>query len=293
MKKKLIFLSVFPVLMPFCLTACESGSWNDFKNPTAFLKTVEAKYSRSSICMNDGREGSRKDYKLEIKNALNAAGPFTATEKTSSKEERFFTYSNRHHDGFVGLAAARYAWMRVYDDGFIKIEFQDTKETKYSYFTMDETKAKEVNDLVFAKIPREMEIEREDKSQAYEDGKIENFFEEMGKRSSVKVTCHETINENYYTYNFNDKGALLDMMKAVEYTRTHDMPPVNGDAFYYDGTSNSFEWSYRLYEECDFVRISYAYKNRLEDRDYVTLDYKIDPVEGRKLLNKALELGKK
>ena len=55
----------------------------------------------------------------------------------------------------------------------------------------------------------------------------------------------------------------------------------------------ALKWSYYLYDTYDFVVIDYAYINRLEMQDSVTISYKIDAAKGKAIFDKALELAMK
>ena len=295
---KRTLLATFIVLVPLALSSCgPRGGWKDFNTPARFLKMAE-KYPRDCTLSTSGdfKSSSDPDYNLEVKKALLEAGPFTKTEQTSSDADRVFTYANRYYDGHIGLAAARYCLMSVYDDGFIKITYQDTKEDKYAYFTMDEAKASEINDFVIAKIARDREAVMEDKTKAYQEATVDNFLAEMDKKSSVKAVAYYTdSNDNYFVKNFDDKGTLLKMMKEVEYTKTSDPAPDSEYALVYNSATkgdNYFEWTYCLYNTGDYVRVYYGNTNRFDYSQTIYLSYKIDATKGKEIINKAIALSK-
>ena len=289
MKKLPLLLSTLVVLTPFCLSACQRGIWDDFKTPELFLKKAETDFAHCELSLQSGYENA-KDYNFEIKNALMDAAPFTATKQEKSDAERYFVYSNRYYDGFVGLSAPSYVKMYVYDDGFIKIDFNNIKEDKHAYFTMDEAKAKEINNLVNVKLPRDAQIIREDEAQALKDGVIDNFFNEMSKQSSIRVEANEATKDGYYSYHYHDTGELLTAIKEVEHTYTDEIPSYQGVAFKYNYRGL---WMYTLYQTADTVKITYHYTNRFDETRHVDLYYRIDLIYGKQLIEKALELADK
>ena len=298
MKKAL--LAVFITLTPFALIGCNDGSWSDYNTPTRFLKKAANSSHRFTIGLNDTepKMSSHKDYNLEVRNALIKAGNFKKSEHSSSDSSRCFYYVSRHSDGYIGLAPALYCVMSVYDDGFIKIDFEEIKEHKYAYFEMDAEKAYEINDLVYAKIPKEKQMQQEDRSKAYQDGDVVNFISAMEKKSSIrtKVNAHNK-DGTYCTFNFNDKGDLLDLIKNIDYERTSNGYPLESEIEFvynvYSSTDGDSYWTYSLYGSGDYVNIYYSYKDRLGDINHVSINYSIDAAKGKEVLTKALEIATK
>ena len=290
MKRTLI--SALLILIPFVATGCADGGWNDYNTPTKFLSKAESSSYRFYLSINieEPTHSSDKDYNLEVRNALADAKPFKKSERSSSDSQRYFDYIARYSDAYIGLAPALYCTMSVYDDGFIKIDFQEIKEHKYAYFEMDAIKAKEINDLVYTKIPKERAIKEEDREQAYQDGEINNFITSMEKKSSIKVQCDMSANRTFY-----DNGDLLNLIKDVEYTPTYDSYPLGSNkTFIYNVYEKGSEyWTYELYDSGDYVRIYYSYKNRLEENETIHINYQIDASQGEAIIAKAIELGNK
>lgn len=297
--KRLILFS-FVVSMSLSLTAC-SDSWNNYNTPEKFLKAAANHSGYCYITTNsDYKSGGHRDYNLEIKNALSNAGSFKKTDQSNPNSQRFFSYVNMYYNGFIGLESDRFCIMSVFDDGFIKIDYEYYEKEpkhKYTYFEMDATKAYEINDLVVDKIANDERIKEEDRNQAYQDASIENFIQAMEKKSSVKTVYYEhnhlagTLN----TYNFYDKGDLLSLIKDVEYTKTSKGYPLEGskDLIYNDYSKNDDkDWTYSLYDTGNYVEIRYYYKNRLGEGETVKINYEIDATKGKEILAKALELGK-
>ena len=298
MKRRL--LAVFIALIPLSLTNCSSLSWNNLNTPAKFLKHAESDYGRCWIALPEGNlsySNISKDYGLEVKKALFNAGGFKKTDCSQTEAYRFFDYGIRYKDGFVGLAAGLNCTMTVYDDGFIKLECETYDEgNKYAYFTMDSEKACDITDLVYEKIPRDKQTIAEDRTQAYKDGDIANFILAMEKKDTIKATLTE-YNYDKTTlanHNLTDGGQLLALIKDAEYTRTTDYHPDDASRvlFYnpYATKQGELNWCYYLYDSYDYVDLYYAYTNRLKENNNVTISYKIDPVKGKAIYNKALEI---
>lgn len=300
MKRRL--LAVFIALIPLSLTSCTGLSWGNLKTPAKFLKQVESDPGRCWIALPEGDlsyGNISKDYGLEVKKALSDAGGFKKTECNQTEAHRFFDYGIRYKDGFVGLAAGLNCTMTVYDDGFIKIECETyDKDNKYAYFTMDATKAYDITDFVYEKIPRDKQTILEDRAQAYKDGDIANFIVAMEKKETIKATLTE-YNDDRTTlanYNLQDNGELLSLIKAAEYTRTTDYYPNDASRvlFYnpYTTEPGELSWCYYLYDSYDYVDLYYSYRNRLNENNNITISYKIDSVKGKVIYDKALEIAK-
>ena len=294
--KRILAIS-YVALMSLSVTGCDNWE-NTYGTPEKFLKAVGNSITGSSISVNDDfRSSSVRDYNLEIKTALSKAGPFTKIEQDKSSANKHFLYVKQYKNGLVGLTAAKYCIMSVYADGFIKIDYQDTKDDKYAYFTMNATKASEINDLVVTKIERDQLAKDEDKAKAYQEGIIENFFIEMDKKSSAKVrSIYTESNGNYLNKVFADRGELLTMMEEISYTRTSEPAPDVEYGLIYNVSSkgdNYWQWSFNLYANGTYVRIYYGTKNRFDESQTVYLNYKIDASEGKALIKKAYEMAKK
>ena len=89
------------------------------------------------------------DCNLEVKNAILEAAPFNETNKTSSSEERYFTYHILRSHSTVG---PNYCAMTIYDDGLMVIDYKSALGPhQYAYFVMDDDKATSIIDLVLTK----------------------------------------------------------------------------------------------------------------------------------------------
>ena len=299
MKRKL--LAVLIAVIPLTLTSCSVLSWNDVNSPSKFLKSAGKQSGRSWIAtpIDSYNKNTSRDYGLEVKKALQDADDFKKTTDTQPKSNRYFEYGIRYNDGYVGLSAGLNCYMYVYDDGFIELKYETYKEDKLAYYTMDATKAYEITDFVYAKIEKDKQTIAEDKTQAYIDGSIDNFIKAMEQKSSIKteVTDFDHKNNTMKSYKFNDNGTLLSVIKDAEYTRTNEY--VSGDSsrtvLYnpYVVKKGALKWSYYLYDTYDYVVIDYAYINRLDVQNNVTISYKIDAAKGKAIFDKALELAMK
>lgn len=298
--KKTILLS-FIISISLSLVGC-TNSWNNYNTPTKFLKAAASHYGDCWISMHDEyKTNGHKDHNLEVKNALSAAGDFKKSSQSNPNSPRFFSYANMYYNGLIGLAGDYFCTMSVYDDGFIIIDYEYyQKELKhnYAYFEMDATKAYEINNLVFEKIPREKQMQEEDRNQAYQDGAIENFIAAMEKKSSIKTTYHDCDLQKgtIQTYNFYDKGDLLGLIKDVEYTRTSRGYPLEGTVDFifnvYDAKNGNENWTYSLYDTGNYVEIRYYYKNRFDEGETAKIYYEIDATKGKEILARAKELAK-
>ena len=296
--KRRLFL-VITILLPFALIGCTDGSWKDYNTPDRFLKKAATSAHRFTISLGEDepKHSSHKDYNLEIRDALASSGGFKKTGRTSSLC-RYFNYTCRYSDAFVGLAPALYCTMSVYDDGFINIHFDTLKEDKDAYFEMDAERAYAINDLVIEKIQREEQILADDKKQAYLDGSVENFLIAMEKKTSIKTTVYEPTPDNTgrYIYDFRDDGTILDLLKSLEYTRTDKSSPyLSQEALIYncyDKEDKDLSWTYYLYDSGDYVDVYYHYENSFGEIRSVELSYETDATKGKEVLAKALELAK-
>lgn len=298
MKRRL--LAVFIALIPLSLTSCSTLSWKDLKTPAKFLDKAEKYPYRCwiSIKENDIDNDRNKDYGLEVQKAMLNAGGFKKSDRNHSESYKFFNYCIRYNDGYIGLAPALYCYMSVYEDGFIQIKCDElNKDDDYAYFTMDAIKAYEINNFVCDKIPRDQQIIKEDREQAYLDGDIDIFISKMESKTSFKASLVE-YNADRTTlanHNLTDDGQLLKLIKTIEHTRlttSHEHWGASQVFFYNERSSDKDElsWYYSLYDCFDYVEIYYSYKNRLEEINNVTISYKIDPEKGKAIYNKALEI---
>lgn len=298
--KRTLLLS-FVVSLSLSLTGCRK-SWNNFNTPEKFLKDAAKNNDSCSIAVYDRYLTTpHKDYNLEIQKALSNAGKFKESSLRSSESKRYFSYANMYYNDMVIWGSDLFCIMSVYDDGFIKIDYEyvdNGLKHNYAYFEMDASKAYEINDLVVEKIAREDKIKEEDRLQAYQDGSISNFIAAMEEKSSIKTIYydHDDTEQTMNTYEFYDKGELLKLIKDVEYVNTSKIYPSesSADLIYnaYDNNSNK-NWTYSLYDTGDYVTLRYNYKNRLGDSGTATISYEIDAVKGKAILAKALELGRK
>lgn len=297
--KRTLLLS-FVISLSLSLTGC-TKSWNSFNTPEKFLKVAAKNNNNCSIAMNgDYLMQPHKDYNLEIQKALSNVEKFKESSLRSSESERYFSYANMYYNGTIGWAGDLFCVMSVYDDGFIKIDYEYNDKVlkhNYAYFEIGATKAFEINDLVVEKIARENKIKEEDRLQAYKDGSINNFIAAMKEKSSIKTIYYDRndTDQTMNTYEFYDTGDLLNLIKDVEYVSTSKGYPLEGtvDLIFNVYDENSIKnWTYSLYDTGDYVTIRYNYKNRLGDSGTATLNYEIDATKGKAILAKALELAK-
>ena len=297
MKKRVLLASLVFVL-PFTLTGCDRASWSDLNTPTRFLNKASKDYRYCYLALDDKdyKTGGPKDYNLEIKNALTEAGNFKKSEDTESNSERYFYYVNYYANSFIGVSDGRRCAMIVYDDGFIKIDYEDVKQHKYAYFTMDTEKASEINDLVRAKVARDQEGIQEDAEQAQEKCTPENFFKDAEKGLSIIV--YEEDEKNYTTksYKFKDNGEILNLAKNIEYTKTTGRRPDDSNtalaAYYYKPGTSQVIWSYHLYSTGDYLELEYHYENRFKERRSVEYSYNLDAEKGKEIIAQAIAKAK-
>lgn len=297
--KKALVLS-FIVSLSLSLTGCKK-SWNSFNTPEKFLNMAAKNPDNCTIAVNgEYKTNPHRDYKLEIQQALSNAGSFKQSSLTEPTSQRYFSYANMYYNGLIGLEGDLFCIMSVYDDGFIKIDYEYyDKELlhNYAYFEMDANKAYTINGLVVSKIERDEQIIAEDRMQANRDASIDNFITAMEKKGSVRTIYYDNHEDNTQdTYEYLDKGELLSLIKDVEYVSVNKSYPIGSSVALIYNAYNINEgryWTYSLYDTGNYVGIQYNYTNRLNVSCKTFLSYEIDASQGKAILAKALELGKK
>lgn len=301
MIKSLVKLCV--LFFTLSLSGCTSNKWEkEYGTPELFLDSVvKCNGYGCYIYLEDNEKEKGEDTNYEINTALKEAGPFEKTNQKKATVDKYFTYYNLISNAMSG---PNYCYMCVYNDGFIKIDHKSSLGPhQYAYFTMDANKATEIYDLVAYKVPYEKKIAEEDLAQAKVDGAMDNFIATMEEKGRVFTVVNETVQGNYRSYSFTDDGALLDLIKDVEYREpAQDIRfDVSWCAVNYNYTtgesSNSDlprvpEWSYNLYTDGARVRLNYEYIDRIGRRETLALYYDLDATKGMAIINKALEIAK-
>ena len=147
MKHKHITLVL--ISMAFILTSClfDDGSWKDeYGTPELFLENVKGV---PNLYLYEN-ENQYPDTDFEILNLIKEAGPFEIISKRNPTKDRYFTYEAYWQPATSG---PNYCTMSIWEDGFIRIDHKNSLGPHgYVYFSMDETKASYINDVVFQKL---------------------------------------------------------------------------------------------------------------------------------------------
>ena len=125
----------------------------NYKTPELFLEKIvyEQQTKLYSSAFEIPEYTFVEDTEFTIKNAILEAKPFEEIEKFKvNKEIRYSTYYQLISNATTG---PNYAQMFIYDDGKLIVNHKATLGShKYYYYSFDEKKAVEINDLILQKI---------------------------------------------------------------------------------------------------------------------------------------------
>lgn len=148
MKNKLFYLPL--ISLSLSLTACpfsllENDEWKDkFGTPELLLQNASI---NSHVYLYE-EDNCYLDEDYAIRNALIEASPYAKTQKSKTKEERYFTYEAKIVPATSG---PNYEHLLVYESGLVIIHHKASLGAhKYLYFSLPKEKASYLNDLVFS-----------------------------------------------------------------------------------------------------------------------------------------------
>lgn len=277
MKNKVAVLLLMP--LTFTLTGCfDDGSWKaEYGTPELFLEHVEG---TPNLYLYD-KEVKYSDIDFEVRDLIKESGPFESINKRKATKERYFTYEAYWKPATGG---PNFCNMSIWADGLIRIDHKSSLGPHgYVYFSMDATKASHINDVVFEKLEAVKKIREEDETKAKTDGSIQNFLSAMEEKTGVPARVYDKKK----TYDFNDSGEVLSVMKSTTYTPIDKLS--SEQVFWYNYGD---EWNYELWGT-SVVRLEYHYKNRLDENEGIVLIYSIESSKGQAIYNKALEVAKR
>lgn len=280
------FVLAVSVMGGFCSCKIRNNDPERFQTPELFFDYATRKENCSVISSTYLDKTPAPDYNWTMKNACLEVEEYTSVSKFDIPKERYFTYEifrNYTHSG------ANYVTLTIWDDGHLLIDHVValTGHTKF-YFTLDDIKAKELNDLAETMVLyAEAEAYKADEeAEAYNT--IEHYVIDM--RAILPVEVKLPLKDSR---TFMDDGSLLDVIASAVYSKTTQEAGYFSDiALWYnsDYYNNNNSWIMFLNEDGDKIMLQYLYFDSLGRGAYNNAYYSLSSIDGQKILNKAYQM---
>ena len=259
-----------------------------FQTPELFFENAIYKENCSVASSTYKNKESSPDYNWTMKNACLGVEEYIYTSKFDKPDERSFTYKIFRN---YTTSGANYVTRTIWDDGHLMIDHVValTGHT-YFYFTLDDVKAKELNDLAETMVLYAENEAYKAEVAAEKFNTVENYCIKMETILPVDVKLiGDEVRE------FKDNGELLNVIKDINYSKTTQETGYFSDIklwYNSDYYSNNEAWIMFLNEDGDKVILQYLYFDSLGRGYYHNAYYSLAARDGLRIITKASEMAK-
>ena len=282
----LITIGVVSMILTTCAFFDNEFTMPESRKYKTVAKVLERATDESVTHFRCSKKGyNRNEYLhdegLEIKEALSELTYKSISQKNENAEHGaylMYYVDLEPQNGYV----YPFAEIRVYEDGYSYIDYvrEYSHQTVTFFYQIDGNSAKTIITLAEKKNDAIRERAYQDQREAYERGKIENFFEEVSVLTNINASVCFGSDSHYFL--FRKEG--LDIIKDFRYTEVERNQVGTARELFRIRTGS---WDFELQGDNESgyaVLLTYEYKGAS-----YTHCYKLRDIDGEEIYNIAKE----